>query len=434
MFKVRLAITFVCCVIAQLFAGSFIGSFNAYSEALKQQSNLSQREVSLISSVGYFMQNCVFFTGFLVDHYGTGSGFVLGLVSSSVGYMLLWQLTGTDNTSVALFVFTFALIGFGESSAYISSMKAMVMQFARHKGLVIGISTAAFGVSGTLFALVYTQIFGRDDDFLKQDLSNYALFMLITHMVAYTLCVIFVNSRAKPGPEQGKSKRIPLLAALKQWDYWILCILFIPSMSAVVSLVYNIAYITISMHGSGDLSVKLIAYLTALLPAFNGLGRVAIGLTYHHYQDREHAWWVLAQMVLITVVQTILLFGLKQVWTLFVSVILTGLAYGSSYTLVPILVSSWFGAEHFGFNLGILFIGTSFGFVGVQELAGYLYQSNIDEGDDINTCYGEKCWVATFGIFLITLLIACWFALLLAIRRTKSKRRTEMMETAVLNP
>lgn len=85
---------------------------------------------------------------------------------------------------------------------------------------------------------------------------------------------------------------------------------------------------------------------------------------------------------------------------------LTGLGYGTVFSIVPIITGVVWGSQNFGTNYGILGLVPAAGAVVWSAVYSAVYQRGVGRGTEENLCYGYGCYGATLWGMLICSLVA----------------------------
>ena len=116
-----------------------------------------------------------------------------------------------------------------------------------------------------------------------------------------------------------------------------------------------------SASGSDDdVHAALKANGVALFSAFNSGGRILIGLLSDQLQNYVSRSTLLAfDLILMAAAQ--FFFAFVSLSTLYAATIMTAVAYGGFWLLVPSLVADIFGPAHFGGNNGFMLVASMIG-------------------------------------------------------------------------
>jgi MFS family permease len=111
-----------------------------------------------------------------------------------------------------------------------------------------------------------------------------------------------------------------------------------------------------------------------------------------------------------------------------VGVLLSGMANGAVWTIIPIVMADLYGLENLGANYKVTCIGEAVGYLAISRgLAAHLYQqaignqqqqstsssgSDADDHGTTTTCLGSQCFRETFlicaGLCLVATLAGIW--------------------------
>lgn len=85
---------------------------------------------------------------------------------------------------------------------------------------------------------------------------------------------------------------------------------------------------------------------------------------------------------------------------------LAGLAYGTTFSIFPIIVSVVWGVQNFGTNYGIICMVPAGGATVWSAVYSAIYQRGVAPEAGENLCYGYTCYGATFLAMMISSLVA----------------------------
>ncbi|MCY2927766.1 MAG: OFA family MFS transporter [Planctomycetota bacterium] len=294
------------------------------------------------------------FAGRVQDKIGPRRVAMLGGVMLGLGYFLSSLVQTAD-----LMVVTMGLVGVGLGLAYAATTPAAIKWFPpARKGLITGIV-----VSGVGLAAVYASPLA---EYLLKVTSISQTFQIfgVGCVVAVCLLAIFVvnppvarAAATAPGAQAPKApggRNLDWHEMLARGQFYLLWVMFVLSASAGLMIISNVPIIakTQAHWEAGFVAVMILA-------CFNTAGRFVSGFV----SDR------------IGRTRTMVLFFLIQAGNMFafslytdpalilVGSALTGLCYGTIFTLMPAATADLYGVRNLGVNYGLVF--TAFGVAGV---------------------------------------------------------------------
>ncbi|OJT14597.1 hypothetical protein TRAPUB_8843 [Trametes pubescens] len=226
-----------------------------------------------------------------------------------------------------------------------------------------------------------------------------------------------------PEPQHGST-----LELFKDPYFWVLALWMLLVVGSAEMVVSNLGTIVLSLPSAGGSNASAnVATQVRLLSFFNTLSRLLMGpladvlAPVASYLDgvwafsrKRHASRVLfvvgAALVLAATFAWLELGVRTQeaIWPLSVG---TGIAYGTTFTVLPGVLSSIWGLPNLGRNFGIIsytaFVGTTV----FSYIYAFVAARHVAPGE--NACAGVQCWRATFWVGTATSLLACGAALFL---------------------
>ncbi|KAI0050909.1 MFS general substrate transporter [Auriscalpium vulgare] len=359
----------------------------------------------------------------------------------------------------------FFMAGLGTVFSYFSFLFAASKSFPSSIGFASGASTALFGLSPLFLSFVASTFF--TDPVTGLNVTKFLTFLAITagsvHFVgAFNLRLPSTVSPTALEPQEttplsdndvegqsGADERDPLLPHKPRAEvtvvpveedgsaldllrdpqfWWLACIVMI-TLGSCEMVVSNIGTIVLSLPGSSSTAgsatfnpstdaatskqVRLLSLASTLSRLLSGpladfVSPVASHLpggapiTRKHFVSR--VGFLSGATLLLAGTFTALEIVVKSQDDLWLLSVGTGVVYGTTFTIMPSLISSIWGHANFGRNFGIL---TYAPFVGTP-IFSYLYAfiSAAHAGGE-GVCVGHECWRLTFWIGVGTAFIAC---------------------------
>ncbi|KAI0362273.1 MFS general substrate transporter [Trametes cingulata] len=209
--------------------------------------------------------------------------------------------------------------------------------------------------------------------------------------------------------------------------FWVLSVWMLIVVGSAEMVVSNLGTIVLSLPSSSSNATANVAAQVRLLSFFNTISRLLIGpladllAPVASYLDGVWAFsrrrrtsrvvFVVATALILATTFTWLEVGVRTqeaIWPLSVG---TGIAYGSTFTVLPGILSSIWGLPNLGRNFGIIsytaFVGTTI----FSYLYAFVAARHVPPGE--NACIGVECWRTTFWIATGTSLLACAASLIL---------------------
>lgn len=176
--------------------------FGVYSESLKRDLNFTQSDINVVGSIGSIGQSFAFFGGFVYDRMGPLATGWSGAGIALLGYLLMYYgaQKAISHTVTAMAVYSF-LWGNGCSWGDVTAIATQSGNFPDDRGKVLGVMKSFYGLSASLFALVYA-------GFYRPNVPPLLLFLAIASPIGITLATL---GQRRVGGDARKSR--PLGAA-----------------------------------------------------------------------------------------------------------------------------------------------------------------------------------------------------------------------------
>ncbi|KAJ1334348.1 hypothetical protein BSLG_008077 [Batrachochytrium salamandrivorans] len=156
-----------------------------------------------------------------------------------------------------------------------------------------------------------------------------------------------------------------------------------------------------SSHPDVHLAQRINVTLLALL---SFCSRIVIGIAADHSFRKlavPHAVWLLSAVLMATVASVVLTLSttLQQVLA---GSILFGISFGTTWTIMPVLVGEYFGFKNFGRNWGWMTVMPAFGGPALSALFGSVYDHALKNGSGVELpsgiiCKGRECFSFSFA-------------------------------------
>lgn len=263
-------------------------------------------------------------------------------------------------SSVTMLYFTFGVLcGFGTAFTYSITIANSVRFFPDRKGMVAGISTAAFGLGSILMPPVIQMLINM----------NGVLFAFRTLGIAFFI-VIVVSAQfiSECAPDWKPNGYVPPAAgpmnvgADKRWNqmladprFWVMFVVFTLFAAAGLMMIAQSSSMAIAAGGAAAVSVSLIGIS-------NTAGRVIWGAI----SDRIGRYPALMVMAALLAVSGFALSRFASGYITFITFgMLLATCYGGTMGVYPAMTAECFGMKNNGVNYGIIFIGFALGgFIG----------------------------------------------------------------------
>ena len=217
---------------------------------------------------------------------------------------------------------------------------------------------------------------------------------------------------------------LTFLETMKRLDFWLLFTCFGVISGSGLTLLHNLGQLVPALTDGRQTSCTVFVQLFSLM---NCIGRLSAGYFSQHMLDRKktpRTLFVVLDCLLTSLNFVLLLFA--SIETLYIPVLIGGLAFGMNWALVPAILCELFGTKAFASNYNMVAMSSTLSdFVLSTVLSGRLYdrEKRRQHHNGSAECYGMVCFRTTFVIVAGVALLSCLASLtLLARSRGKYKQ------------
>ncbi|CAH1780806.1 unnamed protein product [Owenia fusiformis] len=201
--------SFIVACMAKFWIGN-VFTFNVYSLALKHTFNYTQGDIDMMAALQHFGFHFAFPAGIVQDMFGPTITSGIGLILTSIGYVLLWSSTKSIEfytSKPGLLKLYFFMIGLGVSFTYMAALTTTISNFtSKHRVPALAVLESFLGVGAFVFSLLYAVVFtnGHIYDVQNQNWSDFIMMLTIGSSIANCCCVVFL--RIVPDDSDGDEK------------------------------------------------------------------------------------------------------------------------------------------------------------------------------------------------------------------------------------
>ena len=370
-------------------------SYSAYSADLQTLLGYSGTEVNIVSSIGdlgLYVGGIP--VGYFFDSFGPSLTYILASVFLFLGYVLMWTgaLQKIPSNSWAM-GFYFFVVGFGSVAGYMAGLLTNAKNFApENRGKIVAFLVAAYGLSAAIFSQVYQNAFDHNvarffwfSALILGSLPVIAIFLVKSvPLVIESKTINSVPSgqslvahplsppTSKPVPASyspGKYGDTRGLPVLKSPDFLLLFV--------VVACCTGVGLTWINIVGSVVRSYEITAipasgYVIGLSIA-NAAGRLLFGALCDLKLVSLPPVYLLMPCLAILLLSHFILIFVDNYIYLLVATLLTGISYGGSFAVMPVIINSYFGDKNYGANLGLLILSVALGSMTMSSVSGVIY-------------------------------------------------------------
>lgn len=197
-----------------------------------------------------------------------------------------------------------------------------------------------------------------------------------------------------------------LLEAAKTLDYWILWFCLFAGIGTGIMVVNNLGQIVIAVDKSPNSGNQVV--FVSLLSVASATGRLATGTASEMLKHRfSRPCFLTLQLGVMTLAS--LLFAFVNLPILYISTFLTGIAFGSYWTLTPAILTDLFGYKSLGVIYTSIQVSCVTGsFVLSLGVAGSVYDHEASkDGNTSGVCIsGSECFAVAFYVTTVLLSVA----------------------------
>ncbi|EFJ15010.1 hypothetical protein SELMODRAFT_445712 [Selaginella moellendorffii] len=234
-------------------------------------------------------------------------------------------------------------------------------------------------------------------------------------------------------PAAASTGHTTLKDALADFNFWLVFLVVTIGAGTGVAIINNLAQIGKSLRAGGtDIYVGLIS-------VWSCFGRLGSGYGSDLLMRRGYPRTLCLLIDQMIMALCCLLLATGLISSLFIGSALTGLSYGAYWTLIPAILSEVFGVQNFTVLYKLVSLGPPLGsYILSAKVMGSLYDEEAAlyrqksggasvpaGGDDLNNCYGSKCF--GFGLVALSLVslvgAAASFLLFLGTKRAYHKNQ-----------
>lgn len=292
-------------------------------------------------------------------------------LTASLGGLLVcigWILASFTKSLLGLYLSYGIIVGIGTGFSYLPAVSSGIKWFPDKKGMVTGIIIFGFGFGSAFLApagMKLIILFGWRKTMLIYGASFGAIILLAASFLkvppskwmAPSACS---KNAIKPGNIDLSPKQMLSTKAFK--------VIFVTYFLSMVAGMMPIGHIVPFLSDKGYPPMQAALAIT-ILALFNGIGRITCGAV----SDKTGTKKTLVGLFLFL---GIILFALNYFFTLFllyIAVGIIGFCFGGFLSVYPAMTCEYFGAENFGVNYGLVFMGYGLGCFTGPWMGGLVY-------------------------------------------------------------
>lgn len=388
--------------------------------------------------------------GFFFDKVGPSLTYVLASICLFAGYTLMWTgaLQKIPSSSIMMGLYM-TLVGYGSVAGYMAGLLTNSKNFLpEHRGKIVAVLVAAYGLSAAIYSQIYQRTFDHDVSkfFWMLALILGALPILGIFLVKAVPIVVPASTASVPTdssslisidggvPTPTNSQPAALTYSPgKYGDLKGLQVVIHPDfllLFAVVLCCTGVGLTWINIVGNIVKSYQITAIpasgFVIGLSIANAAGRLIFGLLTDIKAIKLPAIYLLLPCLGMLILTHIALIWTTNYIVLLLVTLTTGLSYGGSFAVMPVIINRYYGDKNYGGNLGLLILAVAIGSMGMGAVSGALYDleagrqqssapashRDLLSGGSSKVCYGLPCfrwtYVMTTSVSVIGLAIAAF--------------------------
>ncbi len=361
-------VVFVCFISMLLMWGASY-SFGVFFKPLLEEFGWTRAMTSGAYSISMFFTGLLSIgAGRLTDRFGprvvvTACGFLLGL-----GCLLVSQI----NAIWQLYLLYGVLIGGGLSGAVGPMMATVARWFVRRRGMMTGFTVSGLGMGTLIMPPVASWLvssYGWRASYIVVGIAVLLVVMSAAQLLRRDPGQMGLSPYGGSEVEMDNLSQTPagfsLWQAMQTRQLWLLCMAsFFFGISLQIMLVHIVPHAT-----DLGISAASAAILLALIGGVGTLGRVVMGIS----GDRTANKLALLISYGLAAVALYWLLAAKELWMLYLFVVVFGFGYGGIAVLISPVAAEQFGLNSLGIILGMILFSCAIGETIGPVAAGYIF-------------------------------------------------------------
>lgn len=259
-------------------------------------------------------------------------------------------LSSQASSLILLYILAGVVVGYADGTAYITSLSNLIKWFPERKGLISGISVAAYGTGSLIFKYINAKLI--DSVGVSQAFIYWGL--IVTAMIVLGACLI--HQAADQGAvQETNTYEYTMKEMLGTKQVYLLFIMLFTSCMSGLYLIGMVKDIGVQLVG---LSAATAANAVAMVAIFNTLGRIILG----PLSDKIGRLKIVTGTFVVMASSVLVLSFVDLNYGIyFVCVASVAFCFGGNITIFPAIVGDFFGMKNHSKNYGIVYQGFGFG-------------------------------------------------------------------------
>ena len=345
-------------------------SFGIFYEPVLDYFNRTRTIISGGLSLSWIMQGLLgIIMGRLTDRLGprvvlTISGFLVGL-----GYLLMWKIGAVWQ----LYLFYGVIIGSGMGGSWVPIVSTVARWFAKRRSLMTGIVLSGISIGTLIGAPVASRLISAYDWRMSYVIVG-GIVLVIVVLASQFLRRDPTQAKQRPYGENEKEKQEPvsethsfsLREAVRTRQFWLTSSMFFCFGFCFYTIMTHIVLHAIGLGISSTSAANILATIGGL----SIVGRIVLGSAADRFGNRQV--FIIGFMLMAAAL--FWLVPAKELWALYLFVVVFGFAIGGCATSESPLVAGLFGLRSHGLILGVInLLGFIFGAAVGPLIGGYIF-------------------------------------------------------------
>mmetsp|Transcript_29894 Transcript_29894/g.42024 ORF Transcript_29894/g.42024 Transcript_29894/m.42024 type:complete len:420 (+) Transcript_29894:153-1412(+) len=402
--------------------GGSLYLFGVYAPQLKDEMELNQTQINDIGA-GMFLGGCLLLwpVSYISDNYGPKIPMIAATVVGTLSYLMIYlDVQDVFDLPYSVIFILFAGIGFYVIAMFTVILPTVKTHYEDHPNMVSSFLQTFYGLGNVMWPLLYKYAMGLS-------LGTGMLVLSIAALVGGIVNIICVSpsagayQRINSSDEETpltKEKSRSVWSLLKDWQFWVLVVIFFFNFATTINFFANIGSIYESIGGS--------SHNTFLLMVAFGISQTVgrlwcLGWSFKHLSSELLLSFSLGLQVIANACAS---WVSTSPASIVVYLSATGVSYGLCWTLFYIIFGSYFTSVPPAQLFAVASIlAPGIGPMVLNSISGAIYDHYGYESDDTVKCDGDKCYYGTF----VTAFAMDLAGLLLLLALWMHRRKTEVL-------
>lgn len=448
--QLRKVFVLLSCTFLGLICGTLY-LYSSYSPQLADRLGYSVSDsssIALLGTLGIAISGPL--AGMVVDRRGYTVALVIGGLAIATGYLGLKKQYDLHRSNVSLLAFFFVLVGLGSTFINLTCLKCCAISFPSIRGVATSLPLALYGLSALFYSVVASMFFPGDTSGFLGFLgySSIAIFLICAPSVmacdrehtkrrhiheTIELSAVSSASRSSTpmpmtpqpphvalipvspavGIASAPANRNPSQSLVSSFPFWLIFIITGALAALGQMYIYSVGYMVKALlAGRSDPAAiqKDQQFQVGLLSVANCFGRIMGGVLGDIITQslRRSRTWLLYLPALGLLLTQVMALTTSAYEALSLVSLLTGLFYGFTFCIMPLIVGDIFGMANFSYNWGIVGLAPILPSFYFTSLFGSIYDSHTTaSGGETPVCLiGNKCYSSVFELTAVVSLLA----------------------------